>query len=338
MIRTSSIGDIIFSLPFVLAIKNTYPSCEITWLVDKRFEQLVQSDHLINKVISWQKDEWLALLSKRKYFLLFKIFCGFIKNLRTVKYDLVIDLQGLLRTNIFTKCCAAKKRISLGSEFFGSFFVDTVLPRDHSSRRISSEYFKLAKSLKLNYKDFLPRFDFPDEYLLTVESRFKPLKSKNFFVIAPFTTRPEKHWLNNHWINLVDLLIHKYQLRCIVLGKVENYEQKMLISTLEEKTTSLVGKTSLIEAAGIIKLAQFFIGVDTGLTHMSVSLKKKTIALFGSTCPYLNPVYSTSKVIWLNQKCSPCVRYPNIKSNLSCLNGIHPEIVENEIEKLIMSN
>ena len=90
-----------------------------------------------------------------------------------------------------------------------------------------------------------------------------------------------------------------------------------------------------MEAAGIIKFAQFFIGVDTGLTHMSVSLKKKTIALFGKTCPYLNPIYATSKVIWLNKKCNPCVLCPDLKTELGCLNGIHPEIVENELEKLL---
>lgn len=338
MIRTSSIGDIIFCFPIVLAIKKTFPGCEITWLVDQRFELLVQSDHLINKVISWPKEEWKTLIVKKNYFLFCKIFYNFVKNLRSIKYDLVIDLQGLLRTNIFTRCCFAKKRITLGSEFFGSFFADTVVNRDHSSRRISSEYFKLAKELQLNYKDFLPRFDFPVEYMETITSKFNLHNRKSFFVIAPFTTRPEKHWLNHHWNSLVDLLINKYQLRCIVLGKAENYEQKQLLNILGKKITSFVGLTNLIEAAGIIKLAHFFIGVDTGLTHMSVSLKKKTIALFGKTCPYLDPIYPTSKVIWLNKKCSPCTRYPNIKTNLSCLNGIHPEIIEIELEKLLKKN
>ena len=66
MIRTSSIGDIIFCFPIVLAIKKTFPGCEITWLVDQRFELLVQSDHLIDKVISWPKEEWKTLIVKKK--------------------------------------------------------------------------------------------------------------------------------------------------------------------------------------------------------------------------------------------------------------------------------
>lgn len=335
MIRTSSIGDIIFCLPIVLAIKKTFPKCEITWLIDKRFEQLVKSDPLIEKVISWPKTDWMMVLNKKKYFLFFKLFFNFVKILRSTKYNLVIDLQGLLRTNIFTKCCSARRRITLGSEFFGSFFADTVFTRDHVSRRISSEYLGLAKALKLNHENFFPRFNLPEKYLINIESKFNLFNDQKFFVIAPFTTRPEKHWLNFHWNNLVDLLIHKYQFKCIVLGIAENYEQKKLLDLLEKKTTSLVGITNLMEAAGIIKFAQFFIGVDTGLTHMSVSLKKKTIALFGKTCPYLNPIYATSKVIWLNKKCNPCVLCPDLKTELGCLNGIHPEIVENELEKLL---
>ena len=338
MIRTSSIGDIIFSLPIVLALKKTFPKSEITWLVDERYRELVINDQLIDKVIQWPKENWTALISRKNFFEFIVEFYLFIKKLRKIQYDLVIDLQGLLRTNIFTRFSCATKRVSLGSEFCGFLFADRILIRDHSSRRISSEYFKLAKVLDLKDDNFFPRFNISKQYHKRVLAKFNFEKKTNFFVIAPFTTRPEKHWINSRWNSLVESLIEKYQLKCIVLGKANNYEQEMLIDILKNKAESYVGRTTLMEAAEIINLSKFLIGVDTGLTHMSVSLKKKTIALFGATCPYLDPVFPSTKVIWINNKYNSFIGQSNHKSTTSCINEIYPETVLKELENLYQVN
>ena len=124
--------------------------------------------------------------------------------------------------------------------------------------------------------------------------------------ILPFTTRVEKHWQNSHWKELVDSLTLKYGLHCIVLGSNLDKNQLGLLTQLGNKVISLTGKTTLLEAAEFINLSEFVVGVDTGLTHMSVSLGKNTVALFGNTCPYLNPVNNNSRVIWINKECSPC--------------------------------
>ena len=63
-------------------------------------------------------------------------------------------------------------------------------------------------------------------------------------------------------------------------------------------TYSLIDQTDLLEAATVISKAKFCIGVDTGLTHISVSMGKPTLAIFLSTCPYLNPIKKNTKIIW----------------------------------------
>ena len=331
LIRTSSIGDIIFCMPFVLALKKTFPKSEVTWLVDTRFVEIVKADQFVDFVIEWPKSEWINLFKSMKYYSFFYKLYSFIKSLRKVKYDLVIDLQGLLRTNLFTRFCLSTKSISLGSELCGSLFSDEVFSRDHKSRRISSEYLALAKHLNLNCEFFLPRFQISSDTEKAIFNRFEFLSKDNYFVIAPFTTRPEKHWLNLHWNELVAALVYKYKKKCVVLGRIDNKDQDSLIKLLEKNTTILVGQTNIMEAAGIIKSSSFLIGVDTGLTHMSVSLNKPTVALFGQTCPYLDPVNKLSKVIWLNLLCKSCDKHTFNKGNFSCLNGIHPDTVIKEL-------
>ena len=71
---------------------------------------------------------------------------------------------------------------------------------------------------------------------------------------------------------------------------------------------------------------------------MSVSLKKTTIALFGATCPYLDPIFLSTKVIWLNKKSNPYIKNSLKKSPINSLNEIQPETVLKELEKLYQTN
>ena len=327
-------------MPFALALKNTYPNAQITWLVDKKYSSLVSTDNSIDLIIEWPRDNWKRLIKEKKFFKFINSILVFSKFLKKNNYDLVIDLQGLLRTNIISRMTNAKKRISLGSEFAGYFFSDQVISRDHKSRRISSEYFALAKFLKLDYGSFKPRFIAPlkKEKCIYESLNLSANIMNGYFIILPFTTRIEKHWQNSHWEELVDSLIQKYGLHCIVLGSNLDKNQQGLLTQLGSKVISLAGKTTLLDAAELINLSQFVVGVDTGLTHMSVSLEKNTVALFGNTCPYLNPVNNNSKVIWINKECSPCKYSHNLNEKYSCLNGIHPDVVMEEINNLVRRN
>ena len=383
VIRLSSIGDIIFCLPFILALRNTYPNSKITWLVEKKYTKLISNDPCIDSIIEWERDEWEKLLKSRKFSNVLGRIYQFKKMLKKQSFDMVIDLQGLLKTNLMSWFTGANTRVSLGSEFggfffntvligrdsntkrisseyltlakklnlkktnlmswftgantrvslgseFGGFFFNTVLiGRDSNTKRISSEYLTLAKKLNLNFSEFRPR------YTLPFKKKLKKCENKSYFVIAPFTTRPQKHWDNSYWETLVSNLVQKYKSTCYILGARLNKKQYMLVDLLKKIAVPLIDKTDLMETSIIINDAQFLIGVDTGLTHMSVSLNKPTVAIFGSTCPYLDPINLNSKVIWLGMQCSPCKRNPTCDGAYTCLKQIYPEQVINEVSKII---
>jgi heptosyltransferase-1 len=84
----------------------------------------------------------------------------------------------------------------------------------------------------------------------------------------------------------------------------------------------LTGRTSLAQAAAIIKSARLVVGVDTGLTHIGVALGRPTVALFGSTRPYLDACRGNASVIWLGLACSPCRRRPTCGGAYTCLREI----------------
>ena len=286
-----------FSLPILPALKKKYPRCRITWVIDEDYQILLKSENLIDKLIVFPKKKLKKCIKERSFIKFCNLLFSTRAILRKEKYDLILDLQGLFRTNLLAYFCHSKNKISLGSEFLGRFFCNKVFKRDRSER-ISSEYFELSKTLGFHSNEFNPRFSL-DKSVNINNVIPQEIDLNKSFVIIPFTTRPEKHWDHSSWEELTALLVRDFGYSCILLGHGLDSRQKILANNLTRYTAkSLIDKTSLMEASVIISKARFCIGVDTGLTHISVSLGQPTIAIFLSTCPYLNPVNKNIKIIW----------------------------------------
>ena len=83
-----------------------------------------------------------------------------------------------------------------------------------------------------------------------------------------------------------------------------------------------VGSYPLGVSAGLVKQAAGVIGVDTGLTHMGIAAGIPTVALFGSTCPYLETGRDNVRVIYHGLVCAPCKRSPTCAGRFDCMVGI----------------
>ena len=318
-----------------MSLKKTYPKAKISWLIEPNFASLVSNDPLLDNVLLFPKADLKQRLRKGYFLSFINILLSFIISLRKERFDLVLDLQGLFRTNFITFFCKSDLKYSLGTEFPGNLLVKNIIPRKHNSNRISSEYLFLAECLKLTTDKFNPRFFITSS--ATKSSIYPNDATKEpFFVIFPFTTRRQKHWKPEFWAQLIKNLIRKYQIKCIVLGSNLNDDQKSLEEQLISVSAfSLVDKTNLKDVPYLIKQSEFAVGVDTGLTHISLSIGNPTIAIFGSTRPYTNPILSTTKVLWLGLECSPCGRNPICNDKFSCMTEITPSIVEMHLDPLI---
>jgi len=97
---------------------------------------------------------------------------------------------------------------------------------------------------------------------------------------------------------------------------------------------NLAGKTSLLEAIAIIDSSTAVIGVDTGLTHIGIAKDKPTVALFGSTRPYLNPDSDKARVIYEDMSCAPCRRNPTCNGQFTCMRNLTAEKVLHALDEV----
>ncbi|MDY0057893.1 MAG: lipopolysaccharide heptosyltransferase II [Methyloversatilis sp.] len=328
IVRTSAIGDVVFASPLAAAIKRTYPHAYLAWLVEPGIAPLIAEDRCLDAVITWPKAEWKQLWREGRRLELWRRARDYRAQLRSHRFDTVLDLQGLLKSGLLAWLTGAPRRVGLGSKEGSRLFMTEVVERGGDPARISSEYLHLARHLDLDCGEFLPRLVVSD----AVQRRAREMMARHglapraYVACAPFTTRPQKHWFEDAWSMLCARLIER-GLTPVLLGGPADVEAAARIAATHAGIVNLAGITRLPEAAALIGDAALLVGVDTGLTHMGTAMNTPTVALFGSTCPYTVTGRDNARVIWLGLDCSPCRRHPTCGGAYHCLRDITPERV-----------
>ena len=316
IIRLSAIGDVVFASPLVAACKKRYPDAEIDWLAEGVVRPLLTELPGLNKVILWPRQEWQDLWREGRVFALFRAVAAFRRKLRACDYDLVIDAQGLVKSAFLAWLTGSRQRIGFKSKEPNSLFLTDRYEKSITPR-ISSEYLALADTLDWDTSSFemVLGLSASDECRATDVA-----PEASYVVVAPFTTRPQKHWTHAHWRALIGRLAAAgHQVACLG-GPGDREEAIALLHGLP--VLNWVGSYPLGVSAGLVKQAAAVIGVDTGLTHMGIAAGIPTVALFGSTCPYRETGRDNVRVIYHDLECSPCKRNPTCGGRFDCMVGI----------------
>ena len=329
IVRLSAIGDVVFASPLIAAVHRTYPDAQISWLVEPAQAPLLEAHSLIHEVICWPKGDWQQDFRRRRLWSLSRRVLNFRRRLRDQRFDLVIDVQGLFKSAVLTWLTGAPHRIGFVSKEPTGWLMTRRVTKD-TGPRIGSEYLGMAEALGLDVGDF--RMDLA---LLDSDRDFarRVAASGDYIAVAPFTTRPQKHWPIAHWQQLLEQLASEHR-RILVLGgpaDAERAQQLMVDGSVE----SFAGRATLTQSAALIAEAVALVGVDTGLTHMGVAFNVPTVALFGSTCPYRETTRANAQVIYHALDCSPCRRNPTCQGRFDCLWGILPNEVVDALEEVL---
>jgi heptosyltransferase-1 len=212
-----------------------------------------------------------------------------------------------------------------------------IISRGPDIKRIGSEYLHLMEALGLTVGEF------PMEVVLSSDAekrageklRLAGIQGR-YAVICPFTTRPQKHWIEERWAMLGFLLQEQMDLPVVVLGGPEDREASKRIHAQSQGTVfDFAGAMMLEESAAAVKGADLVIGVDTGLTHMGVAFERPTVSIFGATCPYLDTATPRARVLYEKMPCSPCKRSPTCDGQFPCMRKIGLDRVFHAAEELL---
>ncbi|MCI0468992.1 MAG: glycosyltransferase family 9 protein [Nitrospirae bacterium] len=323
IIKPSSLGDIVQSLPVLNVLRATFPEVEIHWLAAKGFEGLLEGHPMINKVIIIKKDLW------KKVSMVIKTIseiAALIKDIRKEDYDLVIDLQGLLRSGLIAYATGAPVRIGFkeareGSRIFYSHKIEG--GRDiHAVDR----YLKIASAIGCAVDEVI--FPMP---IIAETDYVRHIKGAlgEYAVIAHGARWKTKRWQVERFGRLASLL----NIKSVIIGSPADAEGARIIESLSGgKALSAAGKTDTKELISIIQGASFVISNDSAPMHIAAAWSIPVAAIFGPTNPARTGPYGRNHlIIKSDASCAPC--YKKRCRDIRCMRDISVEAVYNKIKR-----
>lgn len=321
IIRLTSLGDVIFTLPLVDALKGN----EIGYVVAEKGLEVIKNNPAISKLHFVPLSEW----KKRPFsFKTFKEFCQIISEIRKEKYDIAFDCQQMFKSLFLFLFCGAKRRITYAdarelSVLGGSEFVKPKAKFRDPNYHIVERNLDFARYIGISP----PNVVFPlPETSIEAKNRISELlsasdKSKPIIVISPATTWENKHWSEYNWAKVIDAIQSKCTL--VITGTVADLD---LVNSIISKTSgyvnyvNLVGKTNVEELRELISRAKVVLSPDSGSAHLAwASAIPAVITIFTCTPAKRFGAYGDDEKYYSVQSNLPC--QPCFKKNCLLENG-----------------
>ncbi len=305
IVKPSSLGDVIHSLPFLNVLKERFPKAEVHWVIAYGLEGLLAGHLMINKLWIIHKDRWKKI-SHVQYS--FKEFHSLFKELRKEHFDIVIDLQGLLRSGIITRATGAPIRIGFKEAREGSRFFYTHKVKGGRNIHAVDRYLKVADFLGCDISDVcfpFPFYNKPSAFSLQPSDPSLQI-SKDYAVIVPGARWKTKKWPKEKFGRLTSLL----PLQTIIVGSKKDMDiASKIVSLSKGKALSLAGKTDLKGLIEVIRGARFVVSNDSGPMHIAAALGIPVFAIFGPTDPMRTGPYGNGHTIIKEDiSCAPCFK------------------------------
>jgi heptosyltransferase I len=300
IIKTSSMGDIIHSLPALTDAKEAIPNIQFDWVVEERFQIIPAWHPAVDKVIPVAIRRWRKSVFSKQTRVEMK---AFFKNLRETNYDLVIDAQGLLKAAWIVKKVKAPScglnfksvRESLSSLFYNRCVF--VRKKQHAVERIRQLF---SQALYYSYPVGMA------DYAVDKEKWQTPQKPYVLFFHG--TTWANKHWPIAYWKSLASMLRQQGMAVKLSWGSDDEREASQVIAD-DVEGIDILPDLNVEGLMPVIANAKAVVAVDTGLGHLAAALNIPTVALFGPTDPEKTGLMGEKQVnLVADFSCAPCLK------------------------------
>ena len=277
IVKISSLGDIVCTLPAVTDAQIHYPEITFDWVAEEGFCEIPSFHPAIRKVIPFALRRWRHQLGKISTY---QEIRDFYRQLRTTSYDFIIDPQGLLKSAL-VGCLAHGTThgfnfASIREQFAACFYKHRYPAKQklHTVTRIRELF---AQAL-----DYSVPTTFGN-YGLKIERK---IAEPRYLILLHGTSRANKCWSEEQWIELAKLTVNNGLIPKIPWGNAEELSRANRIAKAVPNAIVLP-QLNLTELAKLLAAATGVVTVDTGLGHLAAALAVPSVALYGPTDPLL---------------------------------------------------
>ncbi|MCC7201577.1 MAG: lipopolysaccharide heptosyltransferase II [Nitrospirae bacterium] len=317
IVKPSSLGDIIHSLPVLWELRKKYPDACIGWVVKEVWQDILSDNPLIDHLIVLRKG--------------IKGIIAAIQEIRKLQFDTVIDLQGLFRSGLITYFSGASVRTGLSTARESApIFYNNKVPVPPGKIHAVDRYLLAVTNREKRDLKFPIYINIDDD-----QWAIKFLLENNLSDIRPLIAiNPSARWVKKRWpaasySDLINQLIKELKAGIIIIGSKDDIAiANDIASHLNDRIVIATGKTNLRRLAALLEKVDLLITNDSGPMHIAAALGTAVVALFGPTDPVLTGPYGKGHIVLRKDlECSPCLRKPCKKGRPVCMEAITAEDV-----------
>ena len=318
IVRLSSLGDIVHSLPLVYELRQNYPDSQIDWLVGQNGVSLLSLIKELNNIYEPSLKN-LLLIQKQKY-------------------DYVIDVQGLFKSAFLSKLSLGKEVIGFkNTREFADIFYDEKVNVGHlfnTKEHIVDLNLKLISQLTKNenskVKFLIPKINKSNNVEILPRS----------VVVFPGTTWKSKIWPMEYWFELLANISKDFQIYLCASDNDLKFVQPLINKLNSNKVNykNLIGLTTVPDLIYLIQNSILVIGMDSFGLHLASAIKNdfgslEVIGIYGPTSPFRSGPYNSVKdCFYLSElECIGCRKKVCPLGHHNCMNQIVPSCIQDKI-------
>ena len=309
LLKPSALGDIVHALPVLPALRTRFPAAHITWVVNTAYEPLLAGHPDLTDTLAFDRGAFQKGVRRAIRYSL-----GFAAELRRQRFDLVIDLQGLLRTGLMCLATGSPRRVGFANAREGSRHTYTHKVRVPDADRIHAvdRYWRIAEALGAG--DGPKRFHVPlqaaEVEWAHAELAGLPRPWLAFAVGARWLT---KRWPPAHFAELARRAQAHFGGTCVFVGTADDTALSHEVigraggrespggaapgnfrSPARQYLRDFTGRTTLPRLAALLSLADVMIANDTGPLHLAAALGRPCVAPYTCTRVALHGPYGST--------------------------------------------
>jgi heptosyltransferase-1 len=302
IIKPSALGDIVQALPVLTGLRRQWPDAEIDWIVNDTLEQLLEGHPCLRRTIAYPRRRWTGLHRLPEIY-------RWARRLRAEKYDITIDLQGLLRSGLMTWAAGSPIRIGLQSAREGArtFYNEVV---EDNALSAAERYLTCLEHLGI-----APQ---PLDFQLTARVPRPEGLEQPYVALHPYSKWRTKLWPWRHYQDLVDSMPDR---RFAVVG-----EGPWFPLAAPGRLVDLRAKLTIAQLVAVLDGAETVLSTDSGPAHIAAALGRPTVVLFGATdWRRTRPIGQNVSIHTAGVFCSPCLKRKCWRdTRVECMSIIDP--------------
>ena len=321
LLKPSALGDIVHTLPVLDALRQRFPESHIAWVVNRVYEPLLLGHPALDETIAVDRQAM-----KKGVCAAVAATCHLLSTLRKRRFDLVIDLQGLLRSGIMTAATGARRRVGMGTAREGArFFYTDTIPTPHKfDEHAVDRNWRVAEALGVGHltkRFYLPVPEIARDWA-AVQLRDCP---RPWVAIGAGARWLTKRWPPDSFAVLAQRVHKHFGGTILFVGTPDETPlAQQIASKLAGPWRDFTGRTTLPQLAAVLERVDAMASNDTGPLHLAASLGRPVVAPYTCTQvkrhgPYGAMRGAVESQVWCQGS------YIKKCSRLECMPELHPD-------------